>query len=55
MNTNTEQSTREEGVFIKALIKIANPTWTLEQIHVEYEHQLKLAKESPDDCEMCSG
>lgn len=44
----------QEGKFIKALIKINNPTWTNEQIESEYERKIKEVNENPDDCEMCS-
>lgn len=55
MNCNYPQDENRDSSFIKAMIKIANPTWTIDQIEIEYERKLKEIKESPNDCEICSG
>ena len=51
------ETTTQEYNFIRAMIKIANPGWTPEQI--EAELQIKIAKmndpNSDEGCEMCSG
>lgn len=44
-----------EGAFLKAMIKINNPTWTLAQIEAEYLKQKLRRDESDDGCESCSG
>ena len=46
---------KNEGAFLKALIKINYPNLTQEEIELEYQKQIKEIKENPDDCEMCSG
>lgn len=45
----------QDSAYIKAMIKIANPTWTSEEIQQEYERKLKEIKEDSDNCQMCSG
>lgn len=53
---NTTETSLPNSNFIKSLIKIANPDWSLEQI--EAEAQKKLAEManpmSDDNCEFCS-
>lgn len=43
------------GNFIRAMIRIANPTFTPEQIEVEYEKKIKEKENDESNCEMCSG
>ncbi|MBK9190523.1 MAG: hypothetical protein IPM77_02930 [Crocinitomicaceae bacterium] len=44
------------GAFLKSLIKINNPDWTIEQIEAEFQRKMN-AIESDDNgtCEACSG
>lgn len=51
---NEQNQNPNKGNFQKALIKIAHPDWTPEQIEAEYQRQLQQKDES-GDCEMCSG
>ncbi|WP_317899901.1 hypothetical protein [Aurantibacillus circumpalustris] len=53
---NTTQTTTPNSNFIKSLIKIANPDWTIERIEAEAQKKLaELANPTNDDnCEFCS-
>ena len=47
----------QNGAFLKAMIKINHPEWTVEQIENEFQRQMN-AKNDPDGddfCEACSG
>ncbi len=55
MNSKEAPQQPNKGGFMKALIKIANPAWTPEQIEAEYQRKIKEVEQNPDDCEMCSG
>lgn len=55
MDTFQQQPPKNNGNFIKAMIKISNPTWTPEQIEAEFQRKLKEVNDNPDNCEMCSG
>jgi len=52
----TTQSPPPNSNFIKAMIKIANPDWTPEQIEAEAQKRMRdMANESNDSsCEFCS-
>lgn len=58
MNQETKEETNpNKGNFLKAMIKINNPTWTPEQIEQELKRQME-KKDNDDDgagCEACSG
>jgi hypothetical protein len=43
--------------FIRAMIKIANPTWTPEQIEAELKKKIEDIENPKNDtgCDMCSG
>ncbi len=51
MNT---QTTTPNSNFIKAMIKIANPDWSPEQIEAEAQKKLQETIASDDSCEFCS-
>lgn len=55
MNEPTTQPT--EGAFLKAMIKINNPTWTAEQIEQEFLRQMASNRDENSDsgCDACSG
>lgn len=44
----------QQGQFLKALIKIANPDWTTEQIEAEYLRQQEQHDIDNGGCPMCS-
>jgi hypothetical protein len=50
------QKPTNNGAFLKSLIKINNPDWTMEQIEAEFQRKMN-AIENEDDgtCEACSG
>lgn len=50
------QKPANNGAFLKSLIKINNPDWTMEQIEAEFQRKMN-AIENEDDgtCEACSG
>ena len=59
MNTPEEKpQENNKGAFIKAMIKISNPSWSEEQIEAELQKKL-IALDNPDSneegCDMCSG
>lgn len=60
MNTQNPNKGLPEnkGNFIRAMIKINNPSWTEDQIEQELKKKL-IALENPDNtdeaCDMCSG
>lgn len=53
---NNTQSTPVNSNFIKSMIKIANPDWTVEQIEAEAQKKMhELSQQGNDDnCEFCS-
>ena len=53
---NTTQGTAPNSNFIKAMIKIANPDWSAEQIEAEAQKKLQEAMNptADDNCEFCS-
>jgi hypothetical protein len=56
MQNTTQHLTAPNSNFIKALIKIAHPDWTAEQVEAEAQKKLAEATNSSnsDDCEYCS-
>lgn len=59
MNTATNNNTQNAAPnsnFIKAMIKIANPGWSPEQIEAEAQRKLNEAMNptGDDNCEFCS-
>ena len=48
------QTTTPNSNFIKAMIKIANPDWSPEQIEAEAQKKLQETIASDDNCEFCS-
>jgi len=54
-NKSDKESNPNEGAYIKAMIKIAHPDWTKEQIEAEYQiKKNKSDKEDDKGCEFCS-
>lgn len=51
MDTST---TQPNSNFIKAMIKIANPDWSPEQIEAEAQKKLQETVNGDDNCEFCS-
>lgn len=53
---NNTQSNAPNSNFIKAMIKIANPGWSPEQIEAEAQKKLQEAMNpgGDDNCEFCS-
>ncbi len=52
---NENQSNQNEGAYIKAMIKIAHPDWTKEQIEAEYQKKKNETDKYDDNgCEFCS-
>ena len=49
--------TDKRGNFLKAMIKINNPTWTIEQIEKEFIRQMSnnMDENSNGGCDACSG
>lgn len=44
-----------EGAYMKAMIKIAHPDWTKEQIEAEYQNKKNKTNDDEDNgCEFCS-
>jgi hypothetical protein len=53
---STEIKDPQQYNFIRAMIKIANPTWTPAQIEDAVQIRIKeLENPQGGDCEMCSG
>jgi hypothetical protein len=50
----TTQTPPQNSNFIKAMIKIANPDWTPEQIEAEAQRKLNETLADSDNCEFCS-
>jgi hypothetical protein len=50
-------ATTQDYNFIRAMIKIGNPTWTPEQIEAELQRKIEQMNNPQDDggCDMCSG
>ncbi|MDP2385194.1 MAG: hypothetical protein Q8M29_02370 [Bacteroidota bacterium] len=50
-------ATSQDYNFIRAMIKIGNPTWTAEQIDAALQKRIEEMNNPQNDssCEMCSG
>lgn len=57
IKTKAMSVTTNDYNFIQAMIKIANPTWTPEQIETELKKKIEDIENPKDDagCDMCSG
>ena len=51
---NTQTTTQPNSNFMKAMIKIANPDWSPEQIEAEAQRKLQETVAGDDNCEFCS-
>ncbi|MBI3136297.1 MAG: hypothetical protein HYZ14_16600 [Bacteroidetes bacterium] len=50
------QKPANNGAFLKSLIKINNPDWTMEQIEAEFQRKMNAIENDEDGaCEACSG
>lgn len=50
------QKPKNNGAFLKSLIKINNPDWSAEQIEAEFQLKMNAIEQEEDGvCEACSG
>ena len=57
-NSNNQQASNNpsNGNFLRAMIKIANPEWSPEQIEAEFQRKMSAPDEEDNSgCEVCSG
>lgn len=57
LNHQSQSPKPTEGAFLKAMIKINNPTWSLEQIEQEFKRQMTRKDDEGTEggCDVCSG
>lgn len=56
INMSTEIKDPQQYNFVRAMVKIAHPDWTPEQIEAEAQNKIKeIENEQDGGCDMCSG
>ncbi|MEK6881384.1 MAG: hypothetical protein AABY22_17305 [Nanoarchaeota archaeon] len=50
------ETSNNKGNFLRSMIKIAHPDWTIEQVEAEFQKQISSNDNNEENgCEACSG